>query len=770
MNKTLFKRSLAAMTGAVMVMGQAAATVTAAGGTSLVLTKDKILSVPVDTEALPALPASLAAPEYVFAEPVQAGESDWNDYASAFMVLAAGKGCMNVKLDDAKALVASAIAKTKKFSEDAVADLLTGISDANATATGSKLVMNATLSDVGPKFAKRMVNLMNNSGADIDSYLDFTGFQIAGSVKVTVDFGAYDKNVNVDVEFTDEAGKKYTIAADRDDMYDYAGAKYDELVALIESQIPVEVPEKELYLNTIKKSVTYLKAADKAVAGVSASATSEDNSAFSDAYDQYVGGVAAAINGLGEDNLISTSKKMRDAALKRIPATLEGCISSNISTKAYDAIVDMASDLGADLQVSKDDILGVYQQAYDVEVALNGYEGNTAFSIPDDQNADVLAACIEKYSDDLAAQNLKLTGVESHKEVELSFTGEEVAYYNVYRYIDKLTLEEIPETTTTSTETTTTSSSTSTETTTTSTETTTSSTSTETTTSSTSTETTTSSTSTETTTSSTSTDTTTSSTSTDTTTTSTDTTTTSTETTTSSTSFQVAPYEIVTETVTDSIGYYWTEEETKFSCLDNFSAVLNIAGEKAATLDGSCFQLANENAKSFGVEGYQVVDIKATLNETGLQKVNDALKAAGVKNEDGSDVVADANVFTAIFKATLVQRGNSQLDETGIDADDSGCVLHWYLTTSILNYKYTDEIAKTQLPGSSTDYAGVFYGCDVTADGLLTADDSGNILQYYLSNTVMHTPTTFNDIDAANGVTNVHEEVMHTNPFYKYAE
>ncbi len=768
MNKTLFKRSLATATGALLAFGQTVSTlgVVTAANASLTIDKNFILDAEIDTKALPALPAEVAAPEYAFATAVKIGESDWNNDVDSFLSTTAADGDVTkeVSLDAAKDLLESAIAKTKKLDDELIQNVIDNVSDATAVYSKNAITVSAKLNDIGQIIAPKMVELINKSGGNLAGNFDFSKFEISGSVEAVVDFGEFDKNIDVTVTFTDEAGKKYTVANDREDIFDYTGKKYNELVDIAKAQADLGIVEANIKKcqDAIANTVEYMKNVDAALAKVSFSGTSFDGT-----YEGYAKAALAAIKSVDDSKLLDAATTYRDKAIAKIPASWQDGLTDERTQKGYDALANLLAEFNCTLSLTTDDIISIAADAdanNEVKIDINGYNIDGSFVIERGANADALAACQEAWSDDLAAKNLALTGVDTHKLVEFSEEGAELAYYNVTLFIDKLYFEEIPETTTTTTETTTTS----TETTTTSTETT--STSTETTTTSTET----TSTSTETTT-----------TSTETTTTSTETTTTSTETTTTSTDTTTSTSETTTTTAAvqinfdfaaedGRIGYYWTEETTKFAGVDAFKVVMNVykdgtlIGEEIS-LDPSYFVLGATSVADLKdidpLKYYAKYDIPVTLTDEGVEAINAKLA------EVGSDEKVEAGKNVSNLYVTLVQRGNSMFDDGGeIFAADATAALKYYVYTNsgIMAQNYMRQSVQVCLPASVTDYAGVYYAMDVDANGVIDASDATAILQYYVYNTVMSVEgsTVSRTFDQLTKTEDVHEEVMHKNPFY----
>ncbi|MGN0647731.1 MAG: hypothetical protein ACI4J3_03760, partial [Oscillospiraceae bacterium] len=433
MKKSMFKRGIASATGILLAASQV----------GMLAMNTTAAEVTVDAAYLTDVP--------VFVDPegvLQYTEGSWYDLLySAYT--AADALDQEIALDAAKDSAKGLF--SKYLGTEATEVLMASISNAKLTGNAGKYTITATLDDCGEVVGAAILNKL--TGVDVDT----VPMALAGTLTVGIDMTT-ENTIAVAAAFAAEDGNIYTAA----NIEEYIIAK------LMEGLIAVDK------MDAMPGLVEKLGAAKAAIADINFTTDS-----FEDAYAQYVAGLP---------------KKLADKA----PATLAEAMANEKANSALAQVIDTingAQDV-ATIGLTVADIADIMAQSYDIAITVT--EGTSAlaeFSIPDDQNAELLAAFAEYYTTAESLAELEayfaeayelddekytytVTGVESHKELTVAASGTGVAY-EIIRVIDSVTLEledittTTTETTTTTTETTTTETTTETTTTETSTETTT---------------------------------------------------------------------------------------------------------------------------------------------------------------------------------------------------------------------------------------------------------------------------------------------------------
>ena len=818
MNKTILKRSLATATSALIALGSLATSMsTVSAANSITIDKDWVLDVPVDAAVLPS-PDAL---------PAAAGSSEWGDLLNVWTTMKNGTSFVIAK-DQVAAKAGKLLKKAASYvGDEAVDAVVNGLSDATATFVDDETVeITASLANVGEEVGKTLNKRIPNMDVP-EEYLvkpDWSKLVVKGDVKATVKFDFTQKTVTVTGVFTDENGKKYTIDVDNAAaLKGFVLGKKDEAIAILDAsvrgtianvqtaiaQAKMTVPEfEEAYAKFTKglndEEAKWQKALAKAE---SADAKIKDAHKTSDSFEECYAAIKAAAE--------AKAPKKASKYVDKLPNSWSEFLTAEKKGYSFNAAADYAEQFigDVDIALTSQDLVDITTNAYDVAIAVDGYNASAKFSVA--ENAEDVSKLFDlyaaTYADYFEANNVELVSVTSHKEVTMAYNNENNTFkYDVVRIIDAVETKELPKpVTTTTTEVTTTTETAPVTTTETAPVTTTETapvTTTETapvTTTETAPVTTTETapvTTTETepvTTTETAPVTTTETapvTTTETapvTTTETEPATTTSEEpiTTTSTTVTTPDGPITTttttgqiefkfsfETETNNIGYYWTEETDKFSCFESFSAKMMIFtddNQSASTrMAMSDFDFVYDNAAAFKAEGYTIQPIKVVLTEEGAEKVNAIVQNGGYTDNATGEALKGVNAGDVIktMTVTLVQRGNTSISDTDINEIDATFMLKYFAQVELMGNKYYSEVAYQNLPGWTAggadgkgDPKGVFYAADVNADGKVTEVDATYVLRYYAANFVMEEETSFDEIL---GKTVTHEADAHINPFY----
>ena len=802
--KSLFKRTLAAASGSVLCLTQiaaaavnvniAAVTASAAETGSLVIDKGTLLYVPI-----PEVNPEIATKEG------REQPSDWNDKLNATLMVSEAKTATSqgtAAKKQAKTEIMRMIESSNRygtiFNEDDVKAVLSRIHDGKATinpdGTATATVSLSEIRDIVANIVERSYKERTPSGqirvGDGNNFdIDWSKFSISGSVTTTAEIDYDAKTITYKTVFTDEAGKTY---AD-DEIENYVLAKIEEGQKLIIDSAAAKGIDTERLEAALKiradKAIAYDGYLRELVeAGKKISVSGTDLEAV---YADYQAAVDAAIESTTvPDRLVDRGEAAID---KRLPATALGILDKDNVNYWSKKFVDFVNDRYGDIvtiNLSTADAKAIANEAYDWNIAINGYNAKVDFSIADDQHDALLDAIHASLDATYAAEGKRIVDVVSHKEVNTSaetiYGTSGTLYFDVIRVIDEIITEDIAETTTTTTTTTdsdvtttTTSSTTDSDVTTTTSSTTdsdvtttTSSTTdsdvTTTTTSTTDSDVTTTTTSTTdsdvttTTTSTTDSDVTTTTTSTTdsdvtTTTTSTDvTTTTTTDETTTTTPATYVSFEV--NGITDNNLVYWTEETAAFD-LSQLSVNLHfvVAGvDQPQVVDVTQYFKAdatNPSELTLGEGlGYDYVPVYIRLaDEAAIQQI---IRDNGF----GDELIEQEQLYNGKeidkLRVHLTIRGDVTLDSQ-ITALDGQNALIYFLESDVME-NYADEMIANDNTGfmSTMDaetrakyFQFIHYAADANdGNGEITALDAQSILTYYLENTVMTTETDWDEI------------------------
>ena len=788
MKQSLFKRSIAAVTGSVLAVSQALPSLCVVNAAEAVETVDKawMLNVPIDVTNF--------GMDTVL--PVEAGVSDWNAKVET-AALNLGEVNKSIPADKAQSLLRKVLQQIPQLSAELV-DAIVEASNLQGTVTGDSYepyVITLNIDDVSDVVGEELINLIERKGYDmtledgrrIDEIVDFdwSSLGLSGTATIELSFGEneYTKTVNYTTTIKDAAGVEITTLTFGSYVDGKADAALSIMKAGIESAItnesgnyPAEIVEeiKAMYLadfadieDEVKTSVangnTLLMETLSAISGINVSGADAEQ-----VYADYVAALEDAYENLNTENVPASVLSKIEAIFANAPASLEAALASGKVNTAFSKITDFVNDaeLPVEINLSAADLSAILADSYDANYIIDGLSLDAEFSLPDDQAEALTAAYIEAYADVYAEEGLEIIEVVSHKEVTLSATQDSTTY-DVVRVIDEIVTEEIEETTTTTgSETTTTTGSETTTTTGSETTTTTSSETTTTTSSETTTTTsseTTTTTSSETTTTTSSETTTTTSSETTTTTSGETTTTTSGETTTTTSSETTTSYSLALDVVAPTSGnYYWSEEETAFD-LSAMSATLTVYkdGLVETTLDATAaLSLAYNCAAEIAYTGFGSYDVAVNLDNAAVAELltqNGYAEAA---------VLAADLVCTASTSVNLVTRGDTNLDES-ITAQDANDVLCLYISKTVLGKTMEEAVADGYgLYNHNNNLAYLpylLYAADVDANGVHDATDATFILQYYTHNTVVGRDTAWVEITGAV----VHDDILHQDPAAK---
>ena len=762
MNKTILKRSLATATSALIALGSLATSMsTVSAANSITIDKDWVLDVPVDAAVLPS-PDAL---------PAAAGSSEWGDLLNVWTTMKNGTSFVIAK-DQVAAKAGKLLKKAASYvGDEAVDAVVNGLSDATATFVDDETVeITASLANVGEEVGKTLNKRIPNMDVP-EEYLvkpDWSKLVVKGDVKATVKFDFTQKTVTVTGVFTDENGKKYTIDVDNAAaLKGFVLGKKDEAIAILDAsvrgtianvqtaiaQAKMTAPEfEEAYAKFTKglndEEAKWQKALAKAE---SADAKIKDAHKTSDSFEECYAAIKAAAE--------AKAPKKASKYVDKLPDSWSEFLTAEKKGYSFNAAADYAEQFigDVDIALTSQDLVDITTNAYDVAIAVDGYNASAKFSVA--ENAEDVSKLFDlyaaTYADYFEANNVELVSVTSHKEVTMAYNNENNTFkYDVVRIIDAVETKELPKPdTTTTTEVTTTTETAPVTTTETAPVTTTETapvTTTETEPATTTSEE-------------------------PITTTSTTVTTPDGPITTTTTTGQIE-FKFSFETETNNIGYYWTEETDKFSCFESFSAKMMIFtddNQSASTrMAMSDFDIVYDNAAAFKAEGYTIQPIKVVLTEEGAEKVNAIVQNGGYTDNATGEALKGMNAGDVIktMTVTLVQRGNTSISDTDINEIDATFMLKYFAQVELMGNKYYSEVAYQNLPGWTAggadgkgDPKGVFYAADVNADGKVTEVDATYVLRYYAANFVMEEETSFDEIL---GKTVTHEADAHINPFY----
>ena len=762
MNKTILKRSLATATSALIALGSLATSMsTVSAANSITIDKDWVLDVPVDAAVLPS-PDAL---------PAAAGSSEWGDLLNVWTTMKNGTSFVIAK-DQVAAKAGKLLKKAASYvGDEAVDAVVNGLSDATATFVDDETVeITASLANVGEEVGKTLNKRIPNMDVP-EEYLvkpDWSKLVVKGDVKATVKFDFTQKTVTVTGVFTDENGKKYTIDVDNAAaLKGFVLGKKDEAIAILDAsvrgtianvqtaiaQAKMTAPEfEEAYAKFTKglndEEAKWQKALAKAE---SADAKIKDAHKTSDSFEECYAAIKAAAE--------AKAPKKASKYVDKLPDSWSEFLTAEKKGYSFNAAADYAEQFigDVDIALTSQDLVDITTNAYDVAIAVDGYNASAKFSVA--ENAEDVSKLFDlyaaTYADYFEANNVELVSVTSHKEVTMAYNNENNTFkYDVVRIIDAVETKELPKpVTTTTTEVTTTTETAPVTTTETAPVTTTETapvTTTETEPATTTSEE-------------------------PITTTSTTVTTPDGPITTTTTTGQIE-FKFSFETETNNIGYYWTEETDKFSCFESFSAKMMIFtddNQSASTrMAMSDFDIVYDNAAAFKAEGYTIQPIKVVLTEEGAEKVNAIVQNGGYTDNATGEALKGMNAGDVIktMTVTLVQRGNTSISDTDINEIDATFMLKYFAQVELMGNKYYSEVAYQNLPGWTAggadgkgDPKGVFYAADVNADGKVTEVDATYVLRYYAANFVMEEETSFDEIL---GKTVTHEADAHINPFY----
>ena len=797
MNKTILKRSLATATSALIALGSLATSMsTVSAANSITIDKDWVLDVPVDAAVLPS-PDAL---------PAAAGSSEWGDLLNVWTTMKNGTSFVIAK-DQVAAKAGKLLKKAASYvGDEAVDAVVNGLSDATATFVDDETVeITASLANVGEAVGETFEKNLSKFGITgrLMNDPDWSTYVVQGAVKATVKFDFTQKTVTITGVFTDENGQAYEIDTENlAGLEAYARRKAAEGL----SKVVTDAANLAKFSSKMECAIAKAKKADQKI---------KDFHKTSDSFEECYAAIKAAAE--------AKAPKKASKYVDKLPDSWSEFLTAEKKGYSFNAAADYAEQFigDVDIALTSQDLVDITTNAYDVAIAVDGYNASAKFSVA--ENAEDVSKLFDlyaaTYADYFEANNVELVSVTSHKEVTMAYNNENNTFkYDVVRIIDAVETKELPKpVTTTTTEVTTTTETapvtttetapvTTTETapvTTTETEPVTTTetapvTTTETepvTTTETEPVTTTETepvTTTETepvTTTETAPVTTTETAPVTTTETEPATTTSEEPITTTSTTVTTPDGPITTttttgqiefkfsfETETNNIGYYWTEETDKFSCFESFSAKMMIFtddNQSASTrMAMSDFDFVYDNAAAFKAEGYTIQPIKVVLTEEGAEKVNAIVQNGGYTDNATGEALKGVNAGDVIktMTVTLVQRGNTSISDTDISEIDATFMLKYFAQVELMGNKYYSEVAYQNLPGWTAggadgkgDPKGVFYAADVNADGKVTEVDATYVLRYYAANFVMEEETSFDEIL---GKTITHEADAHINPFY----
>ena len=653
MKKSMFKRGIASATGILLAASQV----------GMLAMNTTAAEVTVDAAYLTDVP--------VFVDPegaLQYTEGSWYDLLfSAYT--AADALDQEIALDAAKDSAKGLF--SKYLGTEATEVLMASISNAKLTGNAGKYTITATLDDCGEVVGAAILNKL--TGVDVDT----VPMALAGTLTVGIDMTT-ENTIAVATSFAAEDGNIYTAA----NIEEYIIAKLTEGLIAVDK------------MDAMPGLVEKLGAAKAAIADINFTTDS-----FEDAYAQYVAGLP---------------KKLADKA----PATLAEAMANEKANSALAQVIDTingAQDV-ATIGLTVADIADIMAQSYDIAITVT--EGTSAlaeFSIPDDQNAELLAAFAEYYTTAESLAELEayfaeayelddekytytVTGVESHKELTVAASGTGVTY-EIIRVIDSVTLELEDTTTTTETTTTTTE-------------------------------------------------------------------TTTTETTTSETTTTpvdvVYSYEYKVEGDIADGRFYWSEETVAFdlSAISGSLIVLD-DGEAIDTVTiGSEYYVADAaSAAELAFEGYGAYTVAVKLSDSAVTDL------AAILEEKGYDVTALSDVLdtTAVadeFTVVVVNRGDATLDNKDNNTADAVRILTMYNRISL--QKLTAEEVQTSFDMSDTDFNAMCFAADVDADQDIDIKDAMASLKFYNFNYLLQTPKTWDEILGVESTT--HADAQHVDP------
>ncbi len=761
--KSLFKRTLATATGSVLALSQlvsVAATVNVSAAETLVVDKAFVLNVPIDQEA-----------------PLKAEQvSDWSELLEAKFIELGDNHSFQFGTQRAKDRVKAFLERnaTKYMSSEDIQAVLSKIAAKGTAVTNSNGSFTVTLAcgDVGEIAGTVVQNLYSQGQVPID----WTQFHLSGQAVINGQFDFANKTLSYELTLIDETGAEYKGDTG---IQEFAEKKLAEAKALCQNNDPTNQATVEKVDKALKTKIGYIRSVADAILGVSLSGESDPETAYAD----YAEAVLNAIKSSGIPS--NVSDRIVAAINKRKPASLSAALTDERTNRWYNSVLEVINSSAAGVQVdfTTDDAVAILNEGYDYEINItNGYSGNAAFKLADDQSADLLDAIKSVYTTDgfIAGEDLEtlagyasdaayqaytvvdgdgatvtdftkdynIIDVVSHKEVaasaETNYAVNGELSYDVERVIEQIIVEEAKETTTTTTETTTStteSTTTTTESTTTTTESTTTTTE-----------------STTTTTESTTTSTTTSSTTTESTTTTTETTTTdTTDTTTTTTLATYVSFDVGANGNNELI--YWSEETDATFDFESYTikAHFIVAGEDQTEDIVDVTEFFGAEANTPAEMGIALLDgVGSGKYPVGLI-LKDAAGLAAVIDAQGYDsesIMADQGftdgAIVSRFYVILVLRGDGDLNGE-VSVEDAQYCLNYYTdglaqqgpAHTIRNGYYLTEFVE---PLAIMPYS--HYAMDAfDGDGVIAVEDAQKILQYYTDNTLAQKGKSWDEIN-----------------------
>lgn len=430
MKKSIFKRTVASATGILLAATQLGVLATSAAD-AITIDASYLTDVPVVVNPIS------GQLEYT--------EGSWYDLLyTAYM--GAEDMDQEISLASAKNTVKDLLADY--VSEDTLTAVLAAVSNANVKGSQGVYTITATVGECGPAIFDSVAEyigadkatpivsinpdqMVDENGNPIDTNVsnlanyNKAALSVSGTVTVTIDMTA-ENTIAYAAAFTAEDGNVYTI----DTISNYVTGKLTAIDAIIKQAGVVG------YSDDILAIGTKLAAKKAEVEAVSVTA---DN--FDAVYAAYYA-------------------VLPEKAAEKAPATLaEAIVNEKVNEKFNKAVAKInANQDVAVVDLTVADLAGIAAGAYDINVTANGLAADAAFSIADDQNAELLAAFQEYYGEDLEKLNTlkayfteeydltngntySIASVTSHKEITLSVTDSALTY-NIIRVIDSVVLNE----------------------------------------------------------------------------------------------------------------------------------------------------------------------------------------------------------------------------------------------------------------------------------------------------------------------------------------
>lgn len=448
--KSIFKRTLAAASGSILVLSQlsaVAATVNvgaadeapAAASSATTIDKEFVLFVPIDEET-----------------PWNGLHSDWNDKLEA-AALTAGAKSFTVDLDRGKKYAKKAMLKSDRISSATADEILAAVSEAkvetDSSANGKATIEIADLAPVCGELIEQEMRIQNGgkevtfNGKPVEVDWSKLTLKCTAIVDVKTDFEA--KTVSYEVTLKDENGKEYK---DYKAVEEYVLAKVDEAAALLKEAgaknggNTAKFNEKvDKYVKKAKNGEGYIADMIEAVKAITASASDLDA-----LYNDYTGKLVDAAKSVNAPAYYTDKAISKFNAEK--PATVSQFWTDERVQDAYDTAVEFVSkNYGeyVDVQLKLSEIKDIVEGANSASYKIEGYSAEAILEIDDDKADEVKAAIEAK----LAAENKKLVSFKSAKKItakgETDYGMKGSAFYDVERII---TIETEAITTTTTSE------------------------------------------------------------------------------------------------------------------------------------------------------------------------------------------------------------------------------------------------------------------------------------------------------------------------------